>query len=101
MRPQGSKIYLDCGERETARVHPKRDFYKVAYAMVDLLKQQGFKEGEDLLWVSDPDGTHSEYFWARRMGPVLEYLFPATGVPFNAKAPSIEEESETAAPTLA
>ena len=97
LRPQGAKIYLDCGERETARVHPKRDFYKVAHAMVDLLSQQGFKEGEDLKWVSDPQGTHAEYHWARRMGPVLEFLFPGPGVPLDAKAPSIEEEDEPAA----
>ncbi|HEY9724532.1 MAG TPA: alpha/beta hydrolase-fold protein [Oscillatoriaceae cyanobacterium] len=76
-RPEGARIYLDCGERETARVHPKRDFYKVAASMVDLLCQQGFKAGKDLMWVSDPQGTHSEADWARRLGPVLEFLFPA------------------------
>jgi predicted alpha/beta superfamily hydrolase len=101
LRPQGTKIYLDCGERETARVHPKRDFYKVAYAMVDLLKQQGFKEGEDMLWVSDPQGTHSEYFWARRMGPILEWLFPGNGVPLDANAPSIEEENDPVPQSIA
>lgn len=74
--PVKAKIYLDCGEKETARVHPKRDFYKVAFAMVDLLKQQGFREGENLKWVSDPQGTHSEPHWARRLGPALEFLFP-------------------------
>jgi predicted alpha/beta superfamily hydrolase len=74
--PQGARVYLDCGEKETARVHPKRDFYKVAASMVELLKQQGFRDGEDLLWVSDPKGTHSEHHWARRLGPALEFLFP-------------------------
>ncbi|MNL85729.1 hypothetical protein D3C87_2141490 [compost metagenome] len=69
--------------------------------MVDLLKQQGFKEGEDLMWLSDPHGTHSEYFWARRMGKVLEYLFPGTGVPLDANAPSIEEEAEAVVPAQA
>lgn len=79
-RPVGTKIYLDCGEKETARVHPKRDFYKMAASMADLLRQQGFVDGQDLLWVSDPKGTHSEGAWARRMGPALEFLFPpATG----------------------
>ncbi len=80
-KPAGAKIYLDCGEYETARVHPKRDFYKVAHSMVDLLALQGFTPGDDLLWVSDPTGTHSEHCWARRMGPVLEFLFPGSGKP--------------------
>lgn len=75
-RPAGTRVYLDCGERETARVHPKRDFYKVAASMVDLLCQQGFEAGQDLMWVSDPQGTHSEADWARRIGPALEFLFP-------------------------
>ena len=66
-----------------------------------LLKQQGFKEGEDMLWVSDPQGTHSEYFWTRRMGPILEYLFPGNGVPLDANAPSIEEEADSVASSFA
>jgi hypothetical protein len=35
------------------------------------------------------------------MGPVLEYLFPGTGVPLDANAPSIEEEAEPVATSLA
>lgn len=75
-RPIGARIYLDCGEKETARVHPKRDFYKVAASMVDLMRQQGFTEGDDLKWLSDPHGTHGEYWWARRIGTALTFLFP-------------------------
>lgn len=84
-RPADARIYLDCGEKETARVHPKRDFYKVAASMVELLKQQGFTEGQDLLWVSDPRGTHSEFHWARRIGPALEFLFPGDRRPLRLK----------------
>lgn len=87
-RPEGAKIYLDCGERETARVHPKRDFYKMAASMVDLMVQQGFKEHQDLKWVSDPRGTHSEGAWARRLGPALEFLFPGDGKPLPAGKPA-------------
>jgi predicted alpha/beta superfamily hydrolase len=83
-RPVGARVYLDCGERETARVHPKRDFYKVAHSMVDLLRLQGFTDGEDLLWVSDPQGVHSEACWARRLGPALKFLFPGDGKPLPA-----------------
>lgn len=83
-RPVGAKIYLDCGEKETARVHPKRDFYKVAHSMVDLLRLQGFRDHEDLLWVSDPQGVHSEACWARRMGGALKFLFPGDGTPLPA-----------------
>jgi metallo-beta-lactamase class B len=86
--PVGAKIYLDCGEKETARVHPKRDFYKVAASMVELLKQQGFKEDLDLRWVSDPKGTHSEYHWARRIGPALEWLFPGDRRPLRLNEPT-------------
>ncbi|MEB3284771.1 MAG: alpha/beta hydrolase-fold protein [Candidatus Sericytochromatia bacterium] len=74
--PPGARIYLDCGELETARVHPKRDFYRVAYSMVDLLTVQGFRLNDNLMWLSDPKGTHSEDCWARRLGPALRYLFP-------------------------
>jgi hypothetical protein len=84
----GAKIYLDCGEKETARVHPKRDFYKVAASMVELLKQQGFQEDVDLRWVSDAKGTHSEYHWARRIGPALEWLFPGDRRPLRLQEPS-------------
>lgn len=80
-RPPAAKVYLDCGERETARVHPKRDFYKVAHSMVDLLRLQGFEDDRDLLWVSDPQGVHSEACWARRLGPALKFLFPGDGKP--------------------
>lgn len=78
-RSEGMTIYLDCGEKEKARVHPKRDFYKVALAMVELLRQQGFEDGRDLRWVSDPQGVHSEWYWSQRFGPALEFLFPAKG----------------------
>ncbi|MEB3198417.1 MAG: alpha/beta hydrolase-fold protein [Candidatus Sericytochromatia bacterium] len=79
--PLGARIYLDCGELETARVHPKRDFYRVAHSMVDLLTLQGFKAEDNMRWVSDPRGTHSEACWARRVGPALSWLFPGEGKP--------------------
>ncbi len=48
-------------------------------AMVALLEQQGFAQGRDLMWVSDPHGEHNEACWARRLGPALEFLFPGPG----------------------
>ncbi|MEB3221915.1 MAG: alpha/beta hydrolase-fold protein [Candidatus Sericytochromatia bacterium] len=77
--PLQARVYMDCGELETTRVHPKRDFYRVAASMVDLLELQGFKREESMRWVSDPHGTHSEADWARRLGPALEWLFPGPG----------------------
>lgn len=93
-RPEGAKIYLDCGEKETARVHPKRNFYRVAASMVDLLRQQGFKDERDLRWVSDPRGTHSEYFWAHRIGPAIAWLWPGNGMPLDKSPESVLIEME-------
>lgn len=65
--PFNSKIYLDTGEFEP----PIADSY---FAMVELLKQRGFIEGENLLAWFDEEATHSEAAWARRLEIPLKYL---------------------------
>ncbi|MBI4953823.1 MAG: hypothetical protein HY908_17495 [Myxococcales bacterium] len=67
---RGGKIYLDAGEREcecTNIVRHTRD-------MAALLADKGFRHGTDLLWRPDPDGSHDEASWKRRLPGALEFL---------------------------
>ena len=61
-----------------------------------MLRQQGFTLDDDLKWISDPRGTHSEYHWARRIGPALQFLFPGDRRPIR-----LEERIEASIPDAA
>lgn len=39
----------------------------------------GFHEGDDLHYAEYEGATHSEQSWAERVGPLLQWLFPAAG----------------------
>ncbi len=65
--PLDAKLYLDTGEFEP----PIAESY---FAMVELLVEKGFCEGENLLAYFDEQATHSEAAWARRLKIPLEYL---------------------------
>lgn len=43
--------------------------------MLALLKEKGYKEGEDLEYFKDADAEHNERFWAKRVWRPLEFLF--------------------------
>jgi predicted alpha/beta superfamily hydrolase len=73
-KPESLRVYLDCGELESARVHPKRNFYNMSVALKELLEAQGFVLQQDLFWVSDPQGRHAERDWGRRMENALKLL---------------------------
>lgn len=62
------KIYLDCGGREKELLGG----YK---RMVEILKTKGFKKGKDLEYTLDSKGTHSEYYWAKRIWRPLVFMF--------------------------
>jgi predicted alpha/beta superfamily hydrolase len=62
------KIYLDCGGREKELVSG----YK---RMVEILKSKGYKKGKDLEFTLDSKGTHSEYYWAKRIWRPLVFMY--------------------------
>ena len=65
------KMWLDVGEREGQRT--LRDTEVLARR----LKANGWVPGHSLHFERAPDGTHDESSWARRVKPMLRFLFPA------------------------
>jgi predicted alpha/beta superfamily hydrolase len=65
------KMWLDVGEKEGQRT--LRD----AEILARRLKANGWVSGETLHFERVPDGTHDEACWARRVKPMLRFLFPA------------------------
>jgi enterochelin esterase-like enzyme len=70
-RPR-SKIWLDMGTAEGRRGLDDARLLKAA--LVGL----GFTPGVDLHYAEFEGATHSETAWAERVGPMLEWLFPAS-----------------------
>ncbi len=83
LRP-GPRIYVDVGGREgeheaTAlrRTTMARRYVDDARALRDVLVGNGFRPGEDLVYVEDPDALHHQSAWALRMPRMLRFLLPA------------------------
>jgi predicted alpha/beta superfamily hydrolase len=68
-----SRIWLDMGTAEGRRGLDDARLLKAA--LVGL----GFTPGVDLQYAEYEGATHSEHAWAERVGPMLEWLFPANG----------------------
>ena len=64
-------LWLDVGEHEGQRT--LRD----AETLGRRLKANGWVPGETLHFERAPDGSHDESSWARRVKPMLRFLFPA------------------------
>ncbi len=62
------RIYLDCGGRE-------KELLSGYKRMVEILKSKGFKKGKDLEYTLDSKGTHSEYYWAKRVWRPLMFMY--------------------------
>jgi enterochelin esterase-like enzyme len=67
--PRFSRIYVDCGEREA-----RGTMYPAAQRMVQKLKDRGYP-ARQLKWQGDPDGTHSETSWRRRLPEALHFMY--------------------------
>jgi predicted alpha/beta superfamily hydrolase len=65
------QIWLDIGTGEGGK-HVLN-----ARALRDELLKAGWVMGADLIYAEIPEANHSEAAWAARVGPFLEYLFPA------------------------
>ncbi len=63
-KPDLARLYLDAGN----------DNYTWARNMRDLAIQQGFVEGEDLMWVHIPGHEHAPYYWAQRFPEALKFM---------------------------
>jgi predicted alpha/beta superfamily hydrolase len=61
-----TRIWLDAGGRE------RRSVARDARAVRDLLASQG---AQAVQYVEDPDGTHDESSWGRRLGAALTWLY--------------------------
>ena len=65
------KIWLDIGTREGPRIADEVERFR------DVLLQKGWRLDEDLHFERVEGAEHSEAAWASRVGPFLEFLFPA------------------------
>lgn len=68
---QRPRVWLDIGDAETARAVPDADLLE------SRLRAKGWRPGHDLAYHRIPGGTHDEASWARRVQPMLRFLFPA------------------------
>jgi enterochelin esterase-like enzyme len=65
------RVWLDVGDREGHRT------LQDAEKLHRRLKANGWRPGESLHYERVHGGTHDEASWARRVRPMLKYLFPA------------------------
>ena len=70
-----ARLYLDHGEQEG---HEKLGdlLTQQHHLLRDLLDILGLSPGEHLLHVLDPEGTHDEVSWRRRLPAALDFLYP-------------------------
>jgi predicted alpha/beta superfamily hydrolase len=65
------KIWLDIGTRESATAVDDTEQLR------DALLEKGWELDNDLHFREARGARHNEAAWAKRVGPMLEYLFPA------------------------
>ncbi len=69
--PPRPRIWLDVGTREGQRTVPDVELLR------DLLVKKGWKLGEDLHHEVVEGAEHNEAAWSQRVGPFLQFLYPA------------------------
>jgi len=69
----GQRIWLDIGTNEGRRA------LSDARALKRLLVKKGWRQGRDLEFGEIEGAQHSEYAWAERVAPMLQFLFPRRG----------------------
>ncbi len=71
--PEGpEKIYIDWGTLEGS---DPSEMIETNRKMVEVLKERGYVEGENLMVVEDQGATHNEYYWSRRFPDAVLWLF--------------------------
>jgi enterochelin esterase-like enzyme len=67
-------IWLDIGTREGPKIVPDVEQFR------DLLLKKGWRENQDLHYERVEGAEHNEASWSQRVGPFLQFLYPATGI---------------------
>jgi predicted alpha/beta superfamily hydrolase len=79
----GGRVYLDSGTREGAFAALDRRLWGLAYSRPylrrvrrarRLLEAEGYRRGDDLLYLEDRGALHHEAAWGRRLGGALRFL---------------------------
>jgi len=65
------RIWLDIGTREGPRIVQDVEQFQ------DFLLEKGWQSGRDLHYERVEGGEHNEAAWAKRVGPFLQFLYPA------------------------
>jgi predicted alpha/beta superfamily hydrolase len=65
------RIWLDIGTREGQRIVQDVEKFR------DVLLEKGWKLGQDLHYERIEGAEHNEAAWAQRVGPFLQFLYPA------------------------
>ena len=65
------RIWLDIGTSEGPRIVPDVEQFR------DILLQKGWQLGKDLSYQRIEGAQHNEAAWAQRVGPFLQFLYPA------------------------
>jgi predicted alpha/beta superfamily hydrolase len=65
------RIWLDIGTREGPRIVQDVEQFR------DVLLAKGWHSGSDLRYERIEGGEHNEAAWAKRVGPFLQFLYPA------------------------
>jgi enterochelin esterase-like enzyme len=65
------RIWLDIGTREGPKIVPDVEQFR------DLLLKKGWREDQDLHYERVEGAEHNEAAWAQRVGPFLQFLYPA------------------------
>src|SRR4029077_17622035 len=65
------RIWLDTATREGPRVVQDVENFR------EVLLEKGWRLGEDLYYARVEGAEHNEAAWAQRVGPFLQFLFPA------------------------
>ncbi len=63
-------------EEDSGEENEEDDPLENARVLCDLLREKGFKDGENFVYYEDPWGLHNEDSWAGRMEMILQFLFP-------------------------
>ncbi|MDD5556181.1 MAG: alpha/beta fold hydrolase [bacterium] len=70
------RLYIDCGTR-WAHDQPGRDDHtETTRALIALAREKGMAPGETLLGIVAEGHFHTEFYWRKRVGRCLEFLFP-------------------------
>jgi enterochelin esterase-like enzyme len=65
------RVWLDIGTQEGPRIVQDVEQYR------DILLQKGWQLGKDLSYQRVEGAEHNEAAWAQRVGPFLQFLYPA------------------------